>query len=230
MISFRAVWVVFALLLVVPGAAQALDFGHWRVTASGSVTHEWKLAGRTPCADHGFGRVTANAHGRTKRFRLAYYERDGFRQWEILPPQFHARGKVLRKAHLRQRAPKRGAGPCSPIERNGCGVKRRLTRRTIGSVEGTIPQRKARVTLSFYNVLDAFPERSHCYTGRFGDFNNFPGAPFANYGRMVGRMPAPGSVGRRAFTVSIVDTHAKRRGSLRTKTVRRVKLRFRPTA
>jgi hypothetical protein len=207
--------------------AQAVDYGKWRVTATGSITHKWKLVSDEPCASVGAGRVTASVHGRSKAFRLQYFEQDGFRQWD-LESRMRAKGRIRRTDGTRQNPAEDDADPCTPRKRNGCGERRKLHRRAFGSVEGMIPRRRPRITFSFYRLLDAFPQRSRCYTGGFGDFNNFPGIPFTNYGRMVGRMPRPSEIGRRAFTVRFSDRRKRLGGKRKTRTVRHVKLRFRP--
>ena len=215
-------------LLAGASAAGAADYGNWRVTATGTLTHKWTLGSERPCGYSGSGRVSATMRGESRRFRLRYASSGGYSQWEMGSRRFRARGDIRRTDGARQNPPRRESEPCKPRPRNGCGVTRKLHRRAFGSIEGQVPSRNPRITFSFYNLLEAFPERSRCYVAGFYDFNSFPGAPYANYGRLVGRMPSPGKLRRRAFTVTIRHRRAKVRGERRTTTIRRVTLRFRP--
>lgn len=222
-----AVVVTAAGALAGAAPAAAAEYGKWRVAVTTSLKHEWTLRSDQACAPTGPGAVTLNAKARTKPFRMAYRVDGRDRRWEIFPRPFRASGTIARTDRTTQNPPASG-DECAPTRKSGC-ESRPLHRRTQGSVEGMNTRgRRPGVTFSLYGVMDAFTGRGRCQTGRFRDFNNYPGAPFANYGRMAGRMPRPGRVKRKPFTVKIVERRSAKRSWGRTETVRRAKLRFIP--
>jgi hypothetical protein len=230
--GFLFIALAAGFLLAPAAGAGAAELGYWRVQATASIQYDWTITTKQSCESNGSGRLSATIVGaRSKRFKMGYFARGGFKHWAIYPGQVKPTGgKVTLTDSTTQNPPEDEFDVCTPASKRNC-VTRPISRRsTFVDVSGKNARRNVGARFSVNGLLAAMESLSPgCERAGFSDWSRFLGSPAGDdYGATVVKMPSASRIGRRAFTVTSTERFSGRSGITSARTLRRVTLRFTP--
>jgi hypothetical protein len=226
----RRRWIGLTIGLVLamsaaPADAYFRNFGHWRVTVSGSLRQQWAFMNSGGCEIAGPGTGGAQFSG-SARISLSY---NSFRVRTRTTSYWgggsepHLRGTASATDATTINPPEPGQRPCDPPPPKACG-SRPLRADAMADVGGST-RRPRDMEVLIEGLGQRLSELDAC-TVQFTDFGNFAGARGAE---IFVRMPSLNAVGRRiAFAVSATETFPYRRSDFTSTVTRTVRLRFTP--